>query len=264
MTESRKTLENLVRELRESGASTDKTKDVKAFLAEFAESVDKQYGVLEREEREALAEGEGADGAGARSGARPGQGKGAGSAGSKGGAPAAAPARLVLAEGAEVLYGPSRRRARIIRQASAGKWVIEIGSLKLTVPAGDLSAAEETAAERPAYDVELAPRGAEGSARASFELDLRGFRLAEALEAVERQVDAASLQGLNLFSIIHGTGGGRPRQGHPRLSALERRRGGLPLRQAGGGRLRQDHCSAKGIVDSELAAMLSFCVIVEY
>ena len=37
---------------------------------------------------------------------------------------------------------------------------------------------------------------------------MRGFRLAEALEAVERQVDAASLQGLNLFSIIHGTGEG--------------------------------------------------------
>ncbi len=107
-----------------------------------------------------------------------------------------------------MLYGPSRRRARIIRQASAGKWVIEIGSLKLTVPAGDLAAAEEAAAERPAYDVELASRGAEGPARASFELDLRGFRLAEALEAVQRQVDTASLQGLNLFSIIHGTGEG--------------------------------------------------------
>lgn len=219
LTESRKTLENLVRELRESGASTDKTKDVKAFLAEFAESVDKQYGLLEREEREAAeaareeaaADALWADGAeplSGRAGKRPGQGKGAGAAGAKGRTPAAVPQRLILAEGAEVLYGPFRRRARVIRQASAGKWVIEIGSLKLTVAEGDLAAAEESAAERPAYDVELAPRGAEGSARASFELNLRGFRLAEALEAVERQIDAASLQGLNLFSIIHGTGEG--------------------------------------------------------
>ena len=30
----------------------------------------------------------------------------------------------------------------------------------------------------------------------------------EALEAVERQIDAAALQGLQLFSIIHGTGEG--------------------------------------------------------
>jgi DNA mismatch repair protein MutS2 len=221
LTESRKTLENLVRELRESGASTDKTKDVKAFLAEFAESVDKQYGVLEREEREAaeaardeasaaVADEAGAQPSAGRAGKRTAQGAGGGSgaAGAKGRSPAAAPARVILAEGAEVLYGPSRRRARIIRQASAGKWVIEIGSLKLTVPAGELAAAEEAAAERPAYDVELAPRGAEAAVRASFELDLRGFRLAEALEAVERQVDAASLQGLNLFSIIHGTGEG--------------------------------------------------------
>ena len=221
LTESRKTLENLVRELRESGASTDKTKDVKAFLAEFAESVEKQYGVLEREEREAAdaARKEAAAAAddeaaaelsSGRAGKRQGQGqgKGAGAVGSKGRLPSAAPARLTLAEGAEVLYGPSRRRARLIRQASAGKWVIEIGSLKLTVAEGELAAAEESAAERPAYDVELASRGAEGPVRASFELDLRGFRLAEALEAVERQVDAASLQGLNLFSIIHGTGEG--------------------------------------------------------
>ncbi len=211
LTESRKTLENLVRELRESGASTDKTKDVKAFLAEFAESVEKQYGVLEREEREAAdaARKEAAAAAEDEAAAEPSSSRaGKRQRSGQGRPPSAAPARLILAEGAEVLYGPSRRRARLIRQASAGKWVIEIGSLKLTVAEGDLAAAEESAAERPAYDVELAPRGAEGPARASFELDLRGFRLAEALEAVERQVDAASLQGLNLFSIIHGTGEG--------------------------------------------------------
>ena len=45
LSESRKTLENLVRELRESGVSTDKTKDVKSFLADLSASVEKQYGI---------------------------------------------------------------------------------------------------------------------------------------------------------------------------------------------------------------------------
>jgi DNA mismatch repair protein MutS2 len=34
------------------------------------------------------------------------------------------------------------------------------------------------------------------------------MRLAEALEALTRQIDAASLAGLGTFSVIHGTGEG--------------------------------------------------------
>ena len=56
--------------------------------------------------------------------------------------------------------------------------------------------------------VELAPRGEGGGSRAVFELDLRGYRLAAALDAVEKQVDAAGLQRLSLFQILHGTGEG--------------------------------------------------------
>jgi len=50
--ESRKTLENLVRELRESGVSTDKTKEVKNFLADLSASVERHYGILELEGKE--------------------------------------------------------------------------------------------------------------------------------------------------------------------------------------------------------------------
>ena len=44
--------------------------------------------------------------------------------------------------------------------------------------------------------------------RASLELDLRGKRLDEALEEVERQIDQALLSGMQRFGIIHGTGEG--------------------------------------------------------
>nr|HPG96678.1 Smr/MutS family protein [Rectinema sp.] len=40
------------------------------------------------------------------------------------------------------------------------------------------------------------------------ELDVRGMRLSEALDALEHQIDAASLAGISSFAIIHGTGEG--------------------------------------------------------
>ncbi len=191
--ESRKTLENLVRELRESGAGGDKTKDVKKFLAELSDSVDRHYGILEREEREARSDFKiGNSGESTDLPELPSE---------KDGMPA-------LAEGDEVAYGPQRKRARLIRKASGGTWIIEIGSVRLKAAAADLLPAQTARVERPLYDLELAHGSDEGSARASFELNLRGFRLAEALAAVERQIDLASLQGLGLFSIIHGTGEG--------------------------------------------------------
>jgi len=114
----------------------------------------------------------------------------------------------MLAEGAEVVYGPQRKRARLIRKASGGTWIIEIGSVRLKASTADLLPVRATKTDSPLYDIELARQSDESPARASFELNLRGFRLAEALAAVERQIDLASLQGMSLFSIIHGTGEG--------------------------------------------------------
>ena len=51
------------------------------------------------------------------------------------------------------------------------------------------------------------------SNRAVIELDLRGYRLSEAIAALERQLDAATMEGLSGFSIIHGTGEGVLQQG---------------------------------------------------
>ncbi|HKK48746.1 MAG TPA: Smr/MutS family protein, partial [Alkalispirochaeta sp.] len=41
-----------------------------------------------------------------------------------------------------------------------------------------------------------------------FELDLRGMRLHTAIEELERQVDAAVLNDVTTFSVIHGMGTG--------------------------------------------------------
>jgi DNA mismatch repair protein MutS2 len=177
--ESRKTLENLIRELRESKGGQESIKEAKIFLAQLAESVESQAAALRREE-EAIQDSQEQE----------------------------SPENRGIAEGDDVLYGRNRRRARAVRKAAPDQWLIELGSLRLTVPASELSPARKKIEAALSYDVELAPGEGGEAPKAKFELDLRGFRLQEALEAVERQIDAASLQGLKQFSIIHGTGEG--------------------------------------------------------
>jgi DNA mismatch repair protein MutS2 len=186
LSESRKTLENLVKELREGDLGADKTKAVKEFLAALDRDVSDQEACLEALRREPL----------------PGAGDVAGQNPEDQGVEGA------LSEGANVFVAPGGRRGVLVRRAKRDQWVVEIGSLRLSVPESQLRVAAEAPAPRPLFQVELASRGEGGRSTAAFELDLRGFRLAEAIDAVERQIDAASLQGLSLFQIIHGTGEG--------------------------------------------------------
>ncbi|OGT28690.1 MAG: hypothetical protein A2Z17_03005 [Gammaproteobacteria bacterium RBG_16_66_13] len=61
-----------------------------------------------------------------------------------------------------------------------------------------------------------------------MELDLRGQRAEDALEALDRYLDAAYLAGLPFVRIIHGKGTGKLRQavrealtGHPQVKSFE-------------------------------------------
>jgi DNA mismatch repair protein MutS2 len=198
--ESRKQLENLVREIKENEGelTREKTLKVKEFLADLERSVEEENAGLEREEQsleeerrrlEAQEEGE------------------TGEAGGKAGIP--------LMPGTEVLAGPSRRRGRILRpdkKASRGEgrpgassWIVEIGSLKMSFAETELvPLAPSKEAPRPVIaQADLAsPAGAQG------EISLRGMRLEEALEALRHQIDAAVLSGLREFSVVHGKGDG--------------------------------------------------------
>jgi DNA mismatch repair protein MutS2 len=197
LTEGRKGLENLVKEIREGELTSEKTKGVKEFLSRLASEVEGEEARLEALRREEAAEA-------LRSCEDEDQDAGAGERG------ATRPA-VAIAEGADVIIAGSRKRGVAVRRAKKGYWVVETESVRLTLPESDLAAAAPSrAAEaaKPSIQVELAPRGEGGRTAASFELDLRGFRLAEAIDAVERQIDAASLQGLSLFQVIHGTGEG--------------------------------------------------------
>jgi DNA mismatch repair protein MutS2 len=199
LSESRKTLENLVKEIREGEITPEKTRGVKDFLSSLAAEVGAEEKALEKarvEPEESSSQGideeydfETAD---KNNAARPQR----------------AVVPLAVCEGASVLVGQGRKRGLVIRKAKKGYWVVETESVRLTLPEADLVPVAQSPATKTSVQVELAPRGEDGRAKAVFELDLRGFRLLEALGAVEKQVDAAALQGLALFQIIHGTGEG--------------------------------------------------------
>jgi DNA mismatch repair protein MutS2 len=195
LAESRKTLENLVRELREGEISREKTLGVKEFLAGLEEAARNWDHHLE-EERADIA------------GARRALDRESEETGESEGAPAAGP-RPALGPGVEVLAGPGKRRGRILRPDRKGpqgaSWIVEVGSLKLSMDEQDLLPLAPAAAPpiSCAVSVDLA-----APAGARMELSLRGMRLEEALEALRRQIDAAVLGGLREFAVIHGKGDG--------------------------------------------------------
>jgi len=174
LSESRRGLENLVREIREGELTPEKTRAVKEFIGGLEDEV--------REQEIRHEEGVREIGAGV-SPSEPGE----------------------LREGAAVLLGAARKRGRIIRKAKKGYWLVEAGSLRLTVQETELQPCRE---ESPVQLKVTLDASVGSGSKAVFELDLRGYRLVEALKAVENQLEAASLSSLSLFSIIHGTGEG--------------------------------------------------------
>jgi DNA mismatch repair protein MutS2 len=178
--ESRRGLENLVRELKEGEITREKTLKVKEFISRFEALVrDESERLYEFDEEVHVLE---QDFSGENS--SPG---------------------LPVREGADVLYGNLRRRARVLRAAKKGTWVIETENVRLTVAESELTPVEAMAEKKASVSFSL---DASSAPNAVYELDLRGMRREEALKALERQIDAASLSNLSQFGVIHGTGEG--------------------------------------------------------
>ncbi|MDR0300788.1 MAG: endonuclease MutS2 [Treponema sp.] len=182
--ESRKTLENLVRELKEGEVDREKTLKVKEFLNDLARNVDIESAALDEEERlvreQFLNEQKSASTSG----------------------------DVAFAPGMEVFAGPSKQRGVIVRadkkNAAGNSWIVKTGSLKISFPEKDLvPAAPVKAKTSPSWAAEYGSSG-----EAVFELKLLGMRLDEATEALRRQIEAAILSNLKNFSVIHGMGSG--------------------------------------------------------
>jgi DNA mismatch repair protein MutS2 len=181
LSESRKTLENLVKQVKETAASPQSRKEVKTFLEEMAGSVSSQSEELEQEE-EQLRE---------------------------------LPDAPVL-EGAQVKIRRTGKTGTVVRKDKSGSWIVETGSVKISMREEEFVPVQKGKEEKLKIDT----GGIVPSSKAHFELDLRGFRLEEALAALEKQIDSCLISGLYEFSIIHGHGEGILQRGvHQFLSA---------------------------------------------
>jgi DNA mismatch repair protein MutS2 len=192
---SRKTLENLVRELKEGEITREKTLKVKDFLNDLektvvneSDSLDEEERALQREQKERNDQPPDLE-------------------------------RLPLTEGAEVLVASYRQRGTVIRQEKNG-WLVEIGSLRMSFPAEALTPVRST---QKRLTPELVITDVSRQSAAVLELNLLGMRLEAAMDALQRQIDAAVLSGLTEFAVIHGKGGGILRKGVHDFLKNERR-----------------------------------------
>ena len=179
--ESRKTLENLVRELKEGEVTREKTLKVKEFLNELSRNVENESASLDEEEQAIKKQFYHSSNE---------------------------EISAVFAPGMEVMAGISKQRGVIVRSdkksAKTASWIVEIGSLKMAFSEKDLIpvTAEKTAAY-PSWAAEYSLQSS-----AVYELKLLGMRLEEAKDALRRQIEAAALSGLKNFAVVHGKGSG--------------------------------------------------------
>ena len=181
--ESRRAFERLVQDLREGELTTERIKDARAVLAGIASEVEQRRDAAEREERE-LADAED---------------------------PVAAPAGAALdfAEGRDVYVEPGRRRGTLVRRAGKGRWLVSMGDVRLTLEESKMRVVQtQTPAKPIVKKAEVHTSFAGPDEPPAFSLDLRGFRLDEALQTLEKQIDRALLAGLAEFSVVHGLGEG--------------------------------------------------------
>jgi DNA mismatch repair protein MutS2 len=194
--ESRKTLENLVRELKEGEITREKTLKVKDFLNILEKNVTDEEKFLEKEEKLFQDQQKHLDQ-------------------QSGPAKRSAP----LAEGSEVLVASYKQSGTVIRQEK-NLWLVEIGSLRMSFPAEELTSVQST---QKALKPALVITDLSHDSTAVLELNLLGMRLEESLEALQRQIDAAILSGLKEFAVIHGKGGGVLQNGVHNFLKNERR-----------------------------------------
>ncbi|HEU4782710.1 MAG TPA: Smr/MutS family protein, partial [Ktedonobacterales bacterium] len=104
------------------------------------------------------------------------------------------------------------QRGEIVALANGrGEVEVQLGAMKLRVPEGQVErlsrrqarVAETRSVALPSREPTLAPE---------LQLDLRGWRVEDALEEVDRYLDNAALAGMPFVRILHGKGTGALRQ----------------------------------------------------
>ena len=215
--ESRKMLENLVRELREGEITREKTLKVKETIAKLTEAVEAEKVNLQEEKDLLLkAEAEQADKVSPVS-------KEAQSLSSVG-----AFESVTLKPGFKVTFGRNKMEGVLVGKTKNNLWTVQVGSMKFSAKESELTLLSK--APNSGVSVELdkeIPKKATDSfenygtdnrvkfgssvihsERPVFELKLLGMRYEEAIKALQKQLDLCAIHNFKDFSVIHGKGNG--------------------------------------------------------
>ncbi|MGQ9824509.1 MAG: endonuclease MutS2 [Desulfotomaculales bacterium] len=111
--------------------------------------------------------------------------------------------------GQEVYLPRFRQQGCVVAAAGEGQFVVQVGAVKLTLPKEEMRLAEKSGDSGQGQK----PKGAgllmaEKAKEVSLSVSVRGMRVAEALEVVEKYLDDAVLAGLPRVYVIHGKGTG--------------------------------------------------------
>lgn len=174
--ETRKRLENMVRELREGEINREKTKEIKEFIGELEYKIeDEQRNIQELEEnREEATREEEMDFSG------------------------------TLRPGTEVLLRENRKKGTLIRKGKGDSWIVSVGNIKIQAEEKDLRPLREKNYQKEQPRVDYSAE----KVTIPLELDIRGMRFEEAQRELRKYIDNAVLQGKDLVEIIHGKGEG--------------------------------------------------------
>ncbi|MCH3916341.1 MAG: Smr/MutS family protein [Spirochaetia bacterium] len=171
--ESRSRLEKLVSDVATGKLTKEKTQAVKTFIADIGEKQADFSDQLDKEETELHARN--------MKGSKP-----------------------VLSVGCHVLCGSLKKEGIILSAAGRDKWEVGIGSMRITLKEKDLEPIDKQEPQSQKVNVSYLS----SSPRPKLCIDVRGLTLEQALDALQRQIEACMVHGLSSFQVIHGLGNG--------------------------------------------------------
>ncbi|MCQ2576084.1 MAG: Smr/MutS family protein [Treponema sp.] len=226
---SRRTLENLVRTLKEGEVTREKTLAVKQFISDLEKDTERLEQKFEVEE-ENLAKEQEAFNKELQKQRHPGSNKKTKKKMSNAEALKMATVvvfdktkgteqtdekPLVFEPGAAVKAGISKSEGILLQEVRKGLWSVQFGSVKMTVKQKDLQLVSKSNKLQPEVSLDISGAVISGNyvyektlERPVFELRLLGMYSEEAVRALEHQIDLCALNNFPSFSVIHGKGDG--------------------------------------------------------
>lgn len=222
---SRRSLENLVRELREGEVTREKTLGVKLFISDLEKNVQRLDNKIDVEEEKLSAQEEAfkkesetirkQNASNKKTKRRLSNAEALKYASPveelvKAGAVKneREEGPLVFEPGAIVTAGATHNEGLLIELVRKGLWQVQFGSVKMNVKEKDLKLVRGSSAKSSKPDVSYDLESSTSEERPVFELKLLGMRSDEAIHALEHQIDLCTLNNFLHFSVIHGKGDG--------------------------------------------------------